>query len=100
MNALASKSTSQSKGLRPRGPHVEASGLEDAEEILPGYRFLSSAQVMRLLGYSDRASFWQFCRTEGCPHTRISRRRILFNADELRAWLASRSTGAGESWRT
>jgi hypothetical protein len=38
---------------------------------------------MELLGYQDRASFWDFVRRSGVPHVRLNARRILFEEQAL-----------------
>ena len=56
-----------------------------------GHRYLRSTAVMALLGYRNRASFWEFVRRSGVPHVRLNARRIMFEEQALRAWLAHRS---------
>ena len=56
-----------------------------------GHRYLRSAAVMALLVYRNRASFWEFVRRSGVPHVRLNARRIMFEEQALRAWLARRS---------
>ena len=56
-----------------------------------GHRYLRSAAVMALLGYRNRASFWEFVRRSGVPHVRLNARRIMFEEQALRAWLGRRS---------
>jgi hypothetical protein len=60
---------------------------------LAGRRFLPSSKVMAVLGYANRAAFHQFVRAAGVPHTRLNRRRIVFDEAALTDWLADRSTG-------
>jgi len=52
-------------------------------------QYLSGDQVMKLLGYSDPCSFWQFVRKERVPHIRLNARRFVFESGELDAWLAA-----------
>jgi predicted DNA-binding transcriptional regulator AlpA len=57
-----------------------------------GHRYLKSTAVMTLLGYTSRASFWEFVRRSGVPHIRLNARRIMFEEKALLAWLAQRSS--------
>ncbi len=56
---------------------------------------LDPSQVMRILGYKDRASFYQTVRKEGIPHVTINSRKIRFPQPELEAWLAKRYSRGG-----
>jgi predicted DNA-binding transcriptional regulator AlpA len=58
-----------------------------------GLSFLKSREVMHLLGYSDRASFWTAVHAASIPYVRISARRILFERGSLNAWLDARTVG-------
>lgn len=49
---------------------------------------LSSNEVMALLGYRDRGSFWETVYARGIPHVRFNPRVIRFPQAELGAWLA------------
>lgn len=60
-------------------------------QFFGGKRFLKSGAVMELLGYQDRASFWDFVRRSGVPHVRLNARRILFEEQALLDWLRRRS---------
>jgi predicted DNA-binding transcriptional regulator AlpA len=60
---------------------------------LGGARFLSSKEVMKLLGYSDLSGFWAAVRTAGIPFIKVTPRRFLFEENSLRAWLKSRTVG-------
>ncbi len=55
--------------------------------------FLSAADVMKILGYESRATFWQAVRANAIPHVRLGVRRCVFEESALRAWLASRTVG-------
>ncbi len=55
-------------------------------------RFLRSGAVMALLGYRNRASFWEFVRRKGVPHVRLSSRKIVFDELTLRDWIERRSS--------
>jgi hypothetical protein len=46
---------------------------------------------MDLLGYQDRASFWDFVRRSGVPHVRLNARRILFEEQALLDWIRRKS---------
>ena len=54
-------------------------------------RFLSSKEVMGLLGYKDRSSFWNLVYSQGIPHIRLNARVIKFPTAALQAWLEKRS---------
>jgi len=54
---------------------------------------LSSAVVMEMLGYRNRASFWQFVHSSGLPHIRLNARHIRFDSRALNAWLERRTVG-------
>jgi len=58
--------------------------------------FLKSDQVMAMLGYSDRSSFWQAVRRSGIPYVRVNARRCIFDHAQLMAWIQRRSVGAVE----
>jgi hypothetical protein len=60
-------------------------------QVLGGRRFLKSGVVMDLLGYQDRASFWDFVRRSGVPHVRLNARRILFEEQALIDWIRRKS---------
>lgn len=57
-----------------------------------GRRYLKSSAVMALLGYSNRASFWEFVRRDGVPHIRFNLRRIMFEEQALMDWLSHRAS--------
>ena len=60
-------------------------------QVFSGKRFVKSGAVMELLGYQDRASFWDFVRRSGVPHVRLNARRVLFEEQALLDWLRRRS---------
>ena len=60
-------------------------------QFLDGKRFLKSGAVMAVLGYQDRASFWEFVRRSGVPHVRLNARRIIFEEQALLDWIRRRS---------
>ena len=51
---------------------------------------------MELLGYSParRSAFWQFVYSNGIPHIRIGRKKIVFSEQQLTDWLAHRTVGS------
>ena len=51
---------------------------------------------MALLGYSParRSAFWQFVYSNGIPHIRIGRKKIVFSEQQLTDWLAHRTVGS------
>lgn len=51
---------------------------------------LRTPQAAEVLGITDRTLERMRERGDGPPYTRLSRRLIVYDADELRAWLASR----------
>ena len=56
-------------------------------------KFLQTAEVMKLLRFSDRASFWHTARTAGIPFIRVNARRALWEESAVRDWLNRRSVG-------
>lgn len=56
-------------------------------------QFMSGTEVMALLGYRDRGSFWFFVRSRGVPHIVLNPRKIVFDRRALNAWLARRAVG-------
>lgn len=56
-------------------------------QVKPLPQLLSSAAVMKLLGYSETEPFLRAARVAGCPMIRINARKILFDQEDLRAWL-------------
>ena len=56
---------------------------------------VSTAEVMSLLNYRSRQSFWQAVHTQGIPFIRINCRRAVFPRAELMAWLKARTVGGG-----
>ncbi len=60
---------------------------------LAGARFLSSREVMPLLGYRDLSGFWDAVKAAGIPFIRINSRRCVFEESSLRAWLDRRTVG-------
>lgn len=69
---------------------MNSSTTSDQTQIFGGRRFLKSGAVMDLLGYQDRASFWDFVRRSGVPHVRLNARRILFEEQALSDWIRRR----------
>lgn len=49
--------------------------------------------IMRRLGYTNRASFWDFVHKSGLPFYRINARKFMFDSGEVNAWLESRKVG-------
>ena len=64
------------------------------EPIWTPYR--DTAWAMALLGYSParRSAFWQFVYSNGIPHIRIGRKKIVFSEQQLTDWLAHRTVGS------
>ena len=79
-NAMIAKTGSMITSLTPA-----------QSQVFGGKRFLKSGVVMELLGYQDRASFWDFVRRSGMPHVRLNARRILFEEQALLDWIRRRS---------
>jgi hypothetical protein len=59
----------------------------------PNLVFLTSTEVMRLLGYKNRGGFWSAVQRLAIPHIRINQRKILFPERALMAWLERRAVG-------
>lgn len=55
---------------------------------------LSSTEVMRILNYKDRGSFWCLVYTQGIPYVRINARTIKFPKAGLDDWIRRRSSAA------
>ena len=51
---------------------------------------MTSSEVMILLHYTNRASFWEAAKKEGIPSFKITKRRILFCRRGIEKWLQSR----------
>jgi hypothetical protein len=64
----------------------------DTESNVAVSEYLPSKHVMRLLCCKNSASFYETVRKQGIPHVTINRRKIVFPAAALNAWLASRSS--------
>lgn len=62
-------------------------------EQLLGRRFLTGAEVMKLLRYENVAAFYNFVRTQGVPFIQLNPRRFLFDATAITAWLEDRTVG-------
>lgn len=60
-----------------------------------GLDFLKPDEVMPALGFTptERKNFWEMVHAEGCPVTRLNRRRLVFERSALVAWLQSRTAG-------
>lgn len=71
--------------LRERTPDLPPPRFAD--------QFMSGTEVMALLGYRDRGSFWFFVRSRGVPHIVLNQRKIVFDRRALNAWLARRAVG-------
>jgi predicted DNA-binding transcriptional regulator AlpA len=54
---------------------------------------LNTNQVMTRLGYRDRSAFWESVHRNHIPYTRLSKRRIIFDRQQLQDWIDSRSVG-------
>jgi predicted DNA-binding transcriptional regulator AlpA len=55
-------------------------------------RTLTAGEVMQITRHRNRSSFWQFVHRAGLPCIRLNSRNIVFDAQAVDAWLASRST--------
>ena len=56
-------------------------------------RLITSNELARVLGYNNRAAFWDAVRRAGIPYIRINARRFMFDAAEVEAWLERRKVG-------
>jgi hypothetical protein len=52
---------------------------------------------MAMLGYENRAAFWDFVRRDAVPHIRFNPRRIMFEQEALDDWLTRRSSHQPQS---
>lgn len=50
-------------------------------------------KVMPLLGQTNETTCYGFCHRNGVPFYRIGKRKMLFDLDEVRAWIQSRRVG-------
>lgn len=55
---------------------------------------MSSNELMSLLGYKDRGSFWSLVYGKGIPHIRLNARVIKFERSAVDDWLRQRNTNA------
>lgn len=65
----------------------------NARTPLSERNYLKSETVRKLLGYSDKASFWVAVRASGIPYIRINARRCLFDEAAVQQWLDERTIG-------
>ena len=58
-------------------------------------KFLTSAEVKKMLGYSNTsaAEFMQMIRKERAPFVKLNSRRIIFDEAQLTAWIERRTFG-------
>jgi hypothetical protein len=61
--------------------------------ILGGMRLLRASDLMPILGYKDRGSFWAAVRAAGMPYIRFNQRRIYFEESTVLAWFETKSVG-------
>jgi len=54
---------------------------------------MTQREAMKLLGYSDRESFWVAIRRLGIPYSKLSERRALFRREDIDAVLKQRQVG-------
>lgn len=64
---------------------------------LNGRRYLPSRTVMEMLNYRNRASFHEWIKSSGVPHTRLNARKIVFDESALSAWLETRTSSSKAS---
>jgi len=57
--------------------------------------YLSAAQVMQLMHYTNRSSFWEMVKSQGLPYYRVTKRRYLFCEKTVRNWLETRNPTGG-----
>jgi predicted DNA-binding transcriptional regulator AlpA len=58
-------------------------------------KFLSSAEVKKMLGYSstNASEFLQMIRKERVPFVKLNARRFIFDEAQLAAWIDRRTFG-------
>jgi hypothetical protein len=61
------------------------------QESLPNAPMLKASEVASFLRIPNRSTFWETVRRYGIPHTKITRRKILFPRAKFIAWLEKRS---------
>lgn len=93
MDADASLSLEE-RALLHRATGDVASRTEPPAVTPSERRFLRSGAVMALLGYRNRAAFWEFVYRKGVPHVRLSSRKIVFDEMALRDWIERRRSTA------
>ena len=54
-------------------------------------RFMTSTDVMKLLNYRCKATFWTAVHKFGIPYVRINSKRCMFVESVLNDWLKSKS---------
>lgn len=63
-------------------------------------QFMKPAEVMKLLGYQNRSSFWQFVKRNGIPYVSLGLRTKRFEAAVLRAHIDAKVVGnVRRRWR-
>ena len=62
----------------------------DIKTTLNNTELMTPSEVMILLRYTNRASFWEAAKKEGIPFFKITKRRILFCRRGIEKWLRSR----------
>lgn len=66
---------------------------DEPASLIPADTYLSSEEVMTLLGYKTPGAFYYAVHASGIPHVKITRKRVLFPKNALYAWLNSRTLG-------
>ncbi len=57
------------------------------------HRLITAKEAQQILGFSDASCFWRAVKKAGIPRTVLTPRRIVFDSDDLRVWLKSRTIG-------
>ena len=56
-------------------------------------QFMKPAEVMKLLGYRNRSSFWQFVKRTGIPYVSLGLRTKRFETGALRSYIDAKAVG-------
>lgn len=55
-----------------------------------------AGRIMKELNYTDRQSFWAMVKKSNIPRYQIGERKILFDLEEVRQWIARRRIGGNQ----
>ncbi len=67
--------------------------MDTSAQTLAAGQFLKTAEVMKLFGFTNRTTFWQFVKRAGVPYVALGQRTMRFEASALRSYINARSVG-------